>query len=319
MNQTWSDIMRIVFVGCRNIAFECLRELLANRSREIVSVYTLSESQAPQTAGFRPFDELMNNIDTPCYKVEDINSPEVVERIKEDRPDLIIQVGWSQIIKDEILNIPKLGCVGFHSSLLPKYSGGSPVNWGIINGETEWGITFFYLEPGVDSGDIIAQKKFEITLEDTCKTVYDKATQGAVEILREYLDKIKDGTAPRIRQDKSKATKCKRRKPEDGLIDWNKSAMELYNWIRALTHPYPGAFTYHRGGKLYIWKAGLSNTNTSNIRPGKVVGATEDGFVVATRTKGLIIKEVQIESESEMTGQYLFEKYRLREGDNLGQ
>lgn len=310
--------MRIVFIGCRNIGFECLGELLARRPHESVSVYTLAESQAPQTAGFRPFDELINDTDISFHKVEDINSPEVVERIKEDDPDLIIQVGWSQIIKDEILNIPKLGCVGFHSSLLPKYSGGSPVNWGIINGETEWGITFFYLEPDVDSGDIIAQKKFEITLEDTCKTVYDKATQGAMEILREYLSKIEAGTAPRIKQDESKATRCRRRKPEDGIIDWNKSAMELYNWVRALTHPYPGAFTYYKGNKLYIWEAGLSDIDTKNIKPGQIVGIAETGFIVATRTKGLIIKRVQIENDQEMQGERFAKKYKLQKGIILG-
>ncbi len=301
------------------MGFECLKELLSSRTKELTSVYTLHESQSSKTAGFCSFDALMEGRNIPFHKIEDINNPLIVKRIKEDRPDLIIQVAWSQIIKDKILRIPRLGCVGFHSSLLPKYSGGSPVNWGIINGETEWGITFFYLEPGVDSGDIIAQRKFEITLEDTCKTVYDKATQCAVEIFREYLNKIEDGTAPRIKQDESKATRFKRRQPEDGIIDWNKSAMELYNWVRALTHPYPGAFTYYQGNKLYIWQATLSDIDTENVKPGQIVGTAENGFIVATKTEGLIIEEVQMEGESEVGGEYFFKKYRLQKGDNLSQ
>lgn len=311
--------MRIVFIGARNIGFECLREVLTARQDDILAVYTLHDSLKEKTAGFRSFDELMGTSNVLFHKVMDTNSLLVADTIRRCKPDLIVEVGWSQVIADEILGIPKLGTVGFHSSLLPKYRGGSPVNWGIINGETEWGITFFYLEGGIDSGDMIAQKKFEIALEDTCKTVYDKATWCAVQILREYLDKIEDGTAPRIKQDESKATKFRRRKPEDGLIEWAKTAMEVYNWVRALTHPYPGAFTHYRGRKLYIWEAGLSETSTAGVNPGQVVGVVNDGFVVATRTSGLIIRMAQVEGESEIAGRQVSEILGLHEGDNLGQ
>src|SRR3989344_5278816 len=240
--------MKIVYIGTREMGYECLKFLLQAYAQQLVAVYTLDESLAPKTAGYKALDDLMGWKKIPFQKVRDINAAEITQQIRQYAPDVIVQVAWFQIIKNEILRIPKLGCVGFHSSLLPHYRGGSPVNWGLINGEKEWGITFFYLEPDIDSGDIIAQKKFAITMEDTCKTIYEKCTKAAVEILDEYLPKIEAGTAPRVKQTHTEPP-LKRRKPEDGIIDWGKTTEQLYNWIRALTHPYPGAFSFYRGKK----------------------------------------------------------------------
>ena len=136
--------------------------------------------------------------------------------------------------------------------------------------------------------------------------------------MREYLSRIEAGTAPRIKQAKSKVTRFRRRSPEDGIIDWHKSATELYNWVRALTHPYPGAFTYYNENKLYIWEAGLSDIDTTNMKPGQIVDIAETGFIGATGTEGLIIKRVQIENDEEMQGERFAKKYKLQEGQNLG-
>lgn len=299
--------MKILYIGTREMGYRCLKLLLQGYKQQLVAVYTLDESLAPKIAGYKAFDDLMKGTEIPFHKIKDINDPKIVEGIKQYAPDLIVQVAWSQIINQDILKVPKLGCVGFHSSPLPKYRGGSPVNWGLINGEKEWGITFFYLEPGVDHGDIITQKKFAISMEDTCKTVYEKCTNAAVEILNEYLPKIQAGEAPRIKQDDSKATIFKRRKPEDGLIDWNKTSEQLHNWVRALTHPYPGAFTFYKGKKIFVWKASLG-TWEGKEKPGTILQANKQGMLVKTSDGALCLRSTQEKGKGEAAAaQYGFE------------
>jgi methionyl-tRNA formyltransferase len=164
--------------------------------------------------------------------------------------DLILVLGWYYMIPKEIRKLARLGAWGIHASLLPKYAGGAPLNWAIINGEKETGVTLFRMEDGVDDGDIIAQKSFPIYLEDTINEVYQRATSASKEILRDILQDINDITY--IPQDKSKIEIYPQRKPEDGEIDLTKSAIEIYNFIRAQSNPYPGAFIRTFDGKKII-------------------------------------------------------------------
>ncbi|MGZ5543054.1 MAG: methionyl-tRNA formyltransferase [Limisphaerales bacterium] len=256
-------------------------------------------------SGFCSFDSLMAGRDIPYRKVVDINDRKHEDEMRSLGPDLIVQVGWSQIISDRILSIPILGCVGFHSSLLPKDRGGSPVNWALIRGEKRWGTTLFYLEPGLDNGDIIGQEQFDVTLEDTCRTVYQQCGQAMVGLLEKYLPGILARSAPRVKQDDSVATRNKRRKPEDGLIDWNKTSMDLYNWIRALTHPYPGAFSYWSGRKIYIWKSSLMQSSPEMRVPSSAPGTIVDvspgrGVVVKTKDGILLLEMLEREGEGLM-------------------
>lgn len=171
------------------------------------------------------------------------------------RPDLLLVLGWYYNVPRKVRARAPLGCAGIHASLLPEYRGGAPIPWAIINGEPETGVTFFYFDDGVDSGDVIAQARFPIGDADTCATVYAKATEASVKILREYLPQIATGAAPRLPQDESQATCFPQRKPEDGEIDWSWDARRIRNFIRAQTRPYPGAFTYLQGKKVTIWDA----------------------------------------------------------------
>jgi methionyl-tRNA formyltransferase len=153
---------------------------------------------------------------------------------------------------------------GIHASLLPKYRGGAPLVWAIINGEKTTGVSLFYFDQGVDTGDVIAQKKIEISDTDDIRTVYEKATLAAVDVLRESLPLIREGQAPRIPQDHANATIFPQRKPEDGLIDWTRTPDEIRNFIRAQTRPYPGAFTVLEGKKVTIWDADIVDLNSEN-------------------------------------------------------
>jgi len=158
--------------------------------------------------------------------------------------DFILALGWYYMVPRKVRNAVPLGCAGIHASLLPKYRGGAPIPWAIINGENETGVSFFYFEDGVDDGDIIGQKRFPIDDSETWVDVYNKAEDASVDLLGTFLPKIKDGSAPRIAQNHELATYVDQRKPQDGLISWRSmKAREAYNFIRAQVPPYPGAFS----------------------------------------------------------------------------
>ena len=165
------------------------------------------------------------------------------------------------MIPTKILAIPPLGCVGIHASLLPKYRGGAPLVWAMIHGERETGVTMFFFEKGMDSGDVIAQNRFRIEQEDTISDVLRKSKLASLSILTEFLPQIASGTAPRIPQDESQATYFPQRSPEDGRIDWSWSSEQIRNFIRAQTKPYPGAYTIVNDKKLIIWSADVVETN----------------------------------------------------------
>ncbi|MBV7332000.1 methionyl-tRNA formyltransferase [Chloroflexi bacterium TSY] len=188
-----------------------------------------------------------------------MNSDKYLQYIHRWTPHLLLALGWYYIIPRKVRESTPLGCAGIHASLLPKYRGGAPIPWAIINGEKETGVTFFYFDDGVDTGDIIAQKSFSIDDVDTCRTVYEKANQASIDLLKEYLPMMSAGHAPRFAQDETKATVFPQRRPEDGLIDWSWDAKRIQNFIRAQTKPYPGAFTYIEGKKVTIWDATVVN------------------------------------------------------------
>ncbi|UCC43551.1 MAG: methionyl-tRNA formyltransferase [Candidatus Zixiibacteriota bacterium] len=185
------------------------------------------------------------------------------------RPDLVAVLGWYHIIPHEALEYPRCGCVGLHASLLPKYRGMAPISWALINGETETGVSLFYLAEGVDDGDIIAQARITIGEQDDCATIYEKVTAESIGLLRHYLPPIADGSAPRNKQDEAEATVFPRRRPDDGIIDWHQPAWQVYNFVRAQTRPYPGAFTAIQGRKLLIWRTEVIE---GRVPPGIKVG-----------------------------------------------
>jgi methionyl-tRNA formyltransferase len=191
-------------------------------------------------------------------------------------PDVIIVCGWQQLVGEEILRIPSGGTIGFHSSLLPRYRGRAPVNWALIRGEKKTGVTMFYCDAEADAGDIIAQRSFPILMNDTCGTVYRKAARAVRRLIHEYGPRIVDETAPRIPNDSRNHRCWPERRPEDGRIDWNRGALGTHNWIRALTHPYPGAFTYCRGRKYFVW-------GSKYVRNGSAAGKPNHGEIVKIR------------------------------------
>jgi len=251
--------MRIVFIGAERVGLACLKKLI-DLHREPVGVFTADDSLKPQIADFVPFDPVVLSFGIPLFKIQDSKGHDFIRQVQELKPDLILIISWSQIIPQEVVRTPALGCVGIHYSLLPTRRGGAPLFWAIWDGLKESGISLFYLNGGVDTGDLIAQKKFSITPEDTAKTLLDKIEHLAPELLTEQIDAIVQGKAPRVAQDERMRSVTKRRTPEEGEIPSKISLEELDRFIRALAPPYPGAFTWAGDHKLVFsssrWKEG---------------------------------------------------------------
>ena len=220
---------------------------------------------------------------------------EDVPRILRLRPDVAFVCGWRTLIPPELYKNVPLGCLAAHDSLLPKYRGFAPLNWAIINGEKETGVTLFKIDDGsVDSGKVFGQKKVAIGSDDTASSVYPRIIKASVALYRDFLAALRSGRIRWRGQDESKATYCCKRTPEDGRIDWNKPAKEIYNLIRALVPPYPCAWTLFNGGKILIEKASLPKKDMcyAGNMPGKVISVTDDGVVVLCGMGQVTIKSI---------------------------
>jgi methionyl-tRNA formyltransferase len=293
----------IVFVGVHTEAYAPLKRLI-ERGDKITGLVTLDAGSMAKVAGATDLTGLAENAGIPTLRVANINLPESVAWIQGKAPDVLLVVGWTQLLKAELLRVPEIACLGFHASLLPKYRGRAPVNWAIINGEKFTGNTMITLEPEADTGDIVTQRTIEITDEDDCNTVYQKVSQSEVEMLDEILPMVALGALPRRKQDNTQATVMPKRRPEDGIIDWTRSTREIYNWIRALTDPYPGAFSFLNGEKVWIWVARADGRPTVNqgYRPGEIIVDAHGWPWVATADGWIRIVSAQQEGGPKVSG-----------------
>ena len=290
--------MKIIIISAFYAGKKIL-EYLVKKNINPKLVITLPKKEAENRSGYVDMGDFCKEKKIPFKEVLDLNSVSSIKKLKEINPDLILSLGWPRILKKEFLDIPIWGCVGTHVSPLPKYRGSASVNWAIINDEKEWAVTIFKLEEGLDDGDIYYQKPMKISYTDTVKTINDKAIELIKPCLLELILKLDNKEEITLKkQDESKATFTNRRKPEDGQIDWNKSSYEIYNWVRALTKPYPGAFTYYNSAKIIIWKvAEMKEELPTNCDNGTIVDIENDQIIVKSG-KGLV-KIIDYEKENE--------------------
>jgi len=290
--------VRSVFVGTVEISWHCLRAILA--VDRVDAIYTMPLERAERISAFSDFEDLGVQYGIPVFREPNINDPRVVEQIRAFEPEAIYVIGWPRLVKEPLLSMPPKGCIGIHSSLLPKYRGGAPVNWGLIHGEREWGITLMYLGAGADNGDIIWQESFPVGPDETCADVYAKATEASVRALRRMVPLLAEGRAPRVAQQDAEASAFPKRKPEDGWIDWTRSARQIHDWVRALTHPYPGAFTEYGGRRLTVWRASVLEEGGTGTA-GTVVGVVPyEGVAIQCGEGVLLLRSVQPEGDREM-------------------
>jgi methionyl-tRNA formyltransferase len=234
---------KIVIFANERVGFETTKQIL-EQGYNVQGVFTSDQKRRSKIADYQDFLPLEQRFRTiPFHRIISPKAENVVSQVKEYDPDLILVISWSQIIPQELLDIPPLGTIGIHYSLLPERRGGAPFTWALIDGINKTGLTLFYYDAGIDTGDIIDQVKIEIFFEDTIKTLLDKTLIWLPRLLLKNLDLILTNQNKRIKQDDFKATSYPPRSPKDGEIDWTNENLNIYNFVRAQTTPYPCAFT----------------------------------------------------------------------------
>ncbi len=316
--------MRLIFMGYHNIGHACLEaliEMCRGFGDEIAAVVTQADDP-DENIWFASVRELAFAHYLPLYQPRDPNEPDFVGAMAKLAPDFLFSCYYRHMLKGPLLKLPRLGALNLHGSLLPRYRGRCPVNWVLIHGETETGVTLHYMEEKADRGDMVAQRRVPIALADTALTLFARMTVAAGELLRETYPLLRAGQAPRLPQDQAQASYFGGRRPADGLIDWQKSAWEVYNLVRAVTHPYPGAFTFFKGRKLFIWVGQPMKASSSShgaYPPGRIIGALPgEGLLVATSEGHFLIQRAQWEGEPEFLGPVLATWEHLV-GERLGE
>jgi methionyl-tRNA formyltransferase len=289
-------VTRIAVFGYSDTGHACLKFLL-ERGENVVLVVTHADDPA-EARWFPSVAELARAKGIEPAIIEDPNDPAAVRRLQESAPELLFSFYYRGLLPPAILKVPRLGAYNMHGSLLPKYRGRAPVNWAVLNGETETGATLHAMSERADSGDIVDQESVSIGPDDTAWEVQRRVTAAAVLVLERRLAELKSGTAPRRPQEEPRATKYPRRQPEDGKIDWTGTAKQVHDLVRAVTHPYPGAFTtVLGGGKTYVWKTRLPQLGAHDNFPGQV--RREEGrlYVACGDDRYLEILNLQREGE----------------------
>lgn len=285
--------MRTVIVGNRKLARHLLRHLI-DEKWDIVGALGAEGQLAAEQANYTPFDELIEDTECEIHKTADINSSETKEWLKRINPDICLCGGWSQIIDKEALNIPENGFIGFHSSKLPAGRGGAPVNWSLIEGADEVWISMFYYTIGVDAGDIIIQGSVPVEPRDDVGTVFDALAREACELASSAHDDLAQSRVNARSQELADATYRPRRQPQDGLITWSHDNKTVDNWVRGLTHPYPGAYTFYNGNRITVWRGKQMNNSTADAVPGEIIRVVDgQGIDVATGNGTFRVTRIQ--------------------------
>ncbi|MBH2875320.1 bifunctional UDP-4-amino-4-deoxy-L-arabinose formyltransferase/UDP-glucuronic acid oxidase ArnA [Serratia marcescens] len=253
-------------IGCAGL------KALTEAGYDVQAVFTHTDDPGENNF-FSSVARLGAELDLPVYAPEDVNHPLWVDRIRDLQPDVIFSFYYRHMLSDEILSLAPQGGFNLHGSLLPHYRGRAPVNWALVNGETETGATLHKMVKRPDAGDIVGQQKVTIADSDTALPLHKKVLEAAQAVLKEQLPKLKNGTATFTKQDESQASYFGRRTAADGEILWHKSAKEINNLVRAVTEPYPGAFSYLGQRKLIVWRSRVLDTQHDK-QPGTVLSTS---------------------------------------------
>ena len=296
--------MRIIFMGTPDFAMESLKEVY-NAGYEIIGVVTNPDK--PKGRGMKmmksPVKQFAEDVSLNIYQPLKVkNNPEFIEQIKNLEPDVICVVAYGKILPKELLEIPKLGCINVHGSLLPKYRGAAPIQWAVLNGDKTTGITTMYMDVGMDTGDMILKEEVEITDDETTGELWEKMSHVGAKLLVETLRQIENQPAPRIKQGEE-YTMAPMLEKEMARIKWEeKSAREIKNLVRGL-NPIMGAYTFVNGKKVKLWKVEIVSNQEMDVEN---IEEKENGdIVLSDEKKGLyikakdgIIKVIEIQGEN---------------------
>lgn len=269
--------MRIVFIGAVEFSLRALEKLFAMKT-EVVGVCTLRESK--HNADHANLAPLCEGFSVPWIYAEDVNSAEALLWIKDKAPDVIFCFGWSKLLKEGLLGAAPLGVVGYHPAALPANRGRHPLIWALALGLEKTASTFFFMDAGADSGDILSQCEIVIDHEDDARTLYDKLTRSALRQIEEFVPQLASGRYRRHKQDEHLANTWRKRGHADGKIDWRMSARSIHNLVRGLAKPYVGAHFVVDGKEIKVWKAFVVDGVAGNLEPGKVLAQKDSKPVV---------------------------------------
>lgn len=345
--------MRVAIIGSTLNTYYGIEEIA--KHHDILALSTLSPKKAFRKSRSTIFDDQAKRYGFQRFYDEDkLKDPEVIRRFEDLRLDLIVELGSSMWVPEEILRSARYGCIGSHGAKLPHIRGGASMNWAMITGETDWGVSLFYLTPVTDEGITIATQDFKIEERDNINTVTYKSDLATVKMLRyfsenfrpkeefetERLEEVhinpsqKDASSREViewgrnvkkqyeeykeRDFPGKAVFLPQRKLQDGLMDWDQSSQDAHNFVRALTGPYfPGAFTFYKRKKLFLLESESIRLN-EDVKPGQVMSAINYGLVVGTKDSQLKLKRVRLENMPEMWGDELSYEIGIKPGDQFG-
>lgn len=283
---------RVILIGSVNSSRKTLEKLIEHQI-QVVAVLGLHPEASQHVSGYCDLRELSESNGIPFQYFTKVNDAEIVDFVQSQNPDLVFVVGLSQMIREELLSIPKYGLVGYHPTRLPEGRGRGAIAW-IILGKVQGAASFFKMDEGMDSGSIWSQVNYEVEEKDDATTVVQQILKAIEKALDAVLPDLKKGIFITTSQDESKATYLGKRNPEDGVIDWNQSAASIHQLIRATTMPLPGAYTYLGTKKVIIWKSSVSTVTNHLGVIGRIVIADEGSGVHIQTGEGLL-KIEQIE------------------------
>jgi methionyl-tRNA formyltransferase len=312
--------LRTVFMGTAELSCRSLQVLAQVPEVKLVAV--VSQPDRPKGRDLRlqpsPVKELANRLGLTVLQPERAREKAFLEALQELKPDLVTVAAYGQILPKTILDLPRFGCLNVHTSLLPKYRGAAPIQWAILNGESETGVTIMKMDPGLDTGGIIAQERTAIRPEDNAETLHDRLAELGASLLVRTIPPFVAGTIQPRPQPAEGVSYAPRIKKEDGLIDWSLGAAVIRNRIRGLA-PWPGAFTFLLGSPkphlLKLWEAEVVDRNGA---PGEIVQADKTGIVVACGQKAVRVLRLQREGGRKLSAQEFLAGHRLKPGEELG-
>lgn len=309
--------MRVVFMGTPDFSVPTLQAMIDHH--DVIAVVT--QPDKPKGRGkqmvFSPVKEKALEYQIPVYQPVKAREPEFVQILKELNPDVIVVVAFGQILSKEILEIPKYGCINGHASILPMYRGAGPIQWVVINGETETGITTMKMDEGLDTGDMIEIARIPIDAKETGGSLFDKLKDLSGTLMISTLEKLENGTAVFTPQGDGKTCYAPMLNKKMGNIDFTKSAKEIECLIRGL-NPWPSAYTKWNGKSLKIWDADVENRNADD-EPGTIIDVTKTAIVVQTGDGALALKEIQLAGKKRVKTDAFLLGYKVHVGEKLGE
>lgn len=313
--------MKILFMGTPDFAVGAL-EALIEAGHEVVCVVTQPDKPkgrgiskgANQQVQFTPVKECAYKHDIPVFQPVKIKAPEAVEQLRQYGADLFVVAAFGQILSQEILDMPRFGCMNIHASLLPKYRGAAPIQWAIIEGERESGVTIMQMNAGLDTGDMLTKKRVAITDTDTGESLHDKLSEAGAALIVETISLLERGALEPQPQDDSLSCYAKMLHKSMGQMDWSRPAKELDRLIRGL-NPWPSAYTSYHGKVLKIWEAQPAE---GTAEPGRIAAVEKDAVLVGTGQGLLRLTKVQLAGKKRMDMKDFLLGYQLRPGEEFG-